>query len=137
MKNVLLKWITHLTLGINLMWNWEIQMYSTVTRPQRPIFSLFWSRGQYGELKTQNNSNTKVQSMQTNNWLANNYHLSMFYFFFCFFLFDFFLAFNDWNWNASCNGSQLGFEIATIQICPKNIQTVRLVEMLRPVSSFR
>lgn len=42
--------------------------------------------------------------------------------------------------NAGCIGSQLGFEIATIQICPKrykNIQTVRLVEMLRLVSSLR
>lgn len=65
---------------------------------------------------------------------------------FLFFLFLFFLyffvcfAFNDQNGNASCSGSQLGFEIATIQICPKrykNIQTVRLVEMLRLVKQCK
>lgn len=78
--------------------------------------------------------------MQTNNRLANNYHLSMFSFLF-FFLFFVFVVLHDWNWNMSLSGSQLGFEIATIQICPKrykNIQTVvRLVEVLRLVSSLR
>lgn len=49
---------------------------------------LFFYQGQYGQLKTQNNSYTKVQLMQTNNWLANNYHFSIFFLFF---------ACNDWN----------------------------------------
>lgn len=44
--------------------------------------SFSFIKGQYGQLKTQNNSYTKVQLMQTNNWLANNYHFSIFFFIF-------------------------------------------------------
>lgn len=149
MKNVLLKWITvtylfcFSFLGISLMLNWD--MYGLVIRLRCPI-SLFLlkSRAVWWKLKIQNNQNIKVQLMQTNNWLGNNYHLSMFSFlFFSLFLFLYFFvcfAFNDRNWNASCSGSQLGFEIATIQICPKrykNIQTVRLVLMLRLVKQCK
>lgn len=63
------------------VYNWHV-LYGDATTASR----FCWSQGQCGELKIQSNlKDTKVQLMQTNNWLADNYHLSMFSFHFSFF----------------------------------------------------
>lgn len=114
-----------------------LDMFCAAVHLQHPG-SVCLSQGQRGKKENQKhkiiNTNTKVQSMQIN-WLANKYNLSTF---------SFHpptpINISRFKQKDKLCGGQFSFEIATSQICPKhykNIQSVRLVEMLRLVSSIR
>lgn len=101
-------------------------------------FCLLKSRAEWEKKEKQKhkiiNTNTKVQSMQIN-WLANKYHSLTF---------SFHpptpINISRFKQKDKLCGGQFSLEIATGQICPKhykNIQSVRLVEMLRLESSIR
>lgn len=119
-----------------------LDMFCAATRLQRPVPACR-SQGRCGvNLNTQSHlKNTKVQLMQTNNWLANEYHFCL-----CFFFFNSIPSppyphpLHISRFKRKYKLYDRSFEVATTQICPKrykNIQSVRVAEMLRLVSSLR